>query len=126
DFTIWSIGANGIAHRHIPEDACMTPIMKHGCQLILSAEPLFAVGCAAEMAISESRAVDPESTSDVTPRVERVLTREEQDALTPDAVFGVLRNGNERFVAGTLTARDHSKLVRDAALGQFPKAVILS
>jgi len=58
--------------------------------------------------------------------VNRVLTQEEQAKLTPDEVLTLLKEGNQRFVAGTLTARDHSKLVREAALGQYPKAVILS
>ena len=35
-------------------------------------------------------------------------------------------DGNQRFVLGTLTSRDHSKQVRQAALGQYPKAVVLS
>ncbi|WP_417387069.1 carbonic anhydrase family protein [Gimesia sp.] len=63
---------------------------------------------------------------DVKPLVNRVLTQEEQAKLTPDEVLTMLKEGNQRFVAGTLTARDHSKLVREAALGQYPKAVILS
>jgi carbonic anhydrase len=67
------------------------------------------------------------AASDVaTPRVERVLTQEEQAKLTPSAVLELLKAGNQRFVAGTLTSRDHSELVRDAANGQFPKAMILS
>jgi len=61
-----------------------------------------------------------------TPRVERVLTQEEQDALTPDEVLSALKQGNQRFVAGTVTRRDHSAQVRDAANGQFPKAMVLS
>ena len=60
------------------------------------------------------------------PLVVRVLTQEEQDQLTPNAVLELLMKGNGRFAAGTLTSRDHSKQVREAALGQFPKAVILS
>lgn len=60
------------------------------------------------------------------PLVVRVLTREEQENLTPDDVLELLKAGNKRFTSGTLTSRDHSKLVREAALGQFPKAVILS
>jgi len=60
------------------------------------------------------------------PRVERVLTRAEQDALTPDQVLNELKAGNQRFLSGTLTSRDHSAQVRDAASGQFPKAMILS
>lgn len=60
------------------------------------------------------------------PRNERVLTRQEQEALTPDQVMRYLQEGNQRFASGTLTSRDHSAQVRHAAGGQFPKAVVLS
>ena len=60
------------------------------------------------------------------PRVETVLTQEEQNQLTPDRVVEMLKQGNQRFVSGTLTARDHSRQVRAAAVGQFPKAIVLS
>ncbi len=60
------------------------------------------------------------------PLVNRVLTAQEQAALTPDQVIAILDEGNERFVAGTVTSRDHSAQVRLAAEGQFPKAVVLS
>jgi carbonic anhydrase len=60
------------------------------------------------------------------PPVDRVLTRQQQQALTPDDVLRALKQGNQRFVSGTLTTRDDSALVRDAVKGQFPKAVILS
>ena len=59
-------------------------------------------------------------------RVEKVLSAEEQKALTPDVVLESLKAGNERFLNNDFTARDHSKLVRDASVGQFPKAVIIS
>jgi carbonic anhydrase len=60
------------------------------------------------------------------PLVERVLTEAQQQALTPDSVLLSLRAGNKRFASNNLTARDHSAMVRDAAMGQFPKAVVLS
>lgn len=60
------------------------------------------------------------------PLVERVLSQEEQDALTPADVLTLLKSGNQRFVSGDITSRDHSAQVRDAAGGQFPKAMILS
>jgi len=60
------------------------------------------------------------------PLVERVLTQAEQAALTPDEVLQLLKDGNRRFLSGTVTSRDHSAQVRDAASGQFPKAMILS
>jgi len=75
-----------------------------------------------------SRSDDQTSATnpDIKPRIERVLTKEERDKLTPDEVLQVLKDGNQRFLSGTLTSRDHSKQVRDAVLGQYPKAVILS
>ncbi len=68
----------------------------------------------------------PLVAEEAAPRRERVLTQAEQDALTPDSVLTALQEGNERFVAGNVTKRDHSEMVRQAASGQFPKAVILS
>lgn len=67
-----------------------------------------------------------QSFAEEAPRRERVLTQAEQKALTPAQVLTILKEGNARFVAGSVTKRDHSKLVRDAVGGQFPKAVILS
>jgi carbonic anhydrase len=58
--------------------------------------------------------------------VEAVLTKEQRDALTPDQIIQSFVEGNQRFVANDLTARDHSAQVRQSATGQFPKAVILS
>lgn len=58
--------------------------------------------------------------------VEDVLTKEEQDALTPDMVIQSLKEGNERFMRNDLTARDHSALVRERVKAQYPKAIVLS
>lgn len=60
------------------------------------------------------------------PLVEEVLTQEQRDALTPDEVLNIFKEGNERFINNDLTARDHSEQVRKSATGQFPKAVVLS
>jgi carbonic anhydrase len=60
------------------------------------------------------------------PLVEKVLSAEEQKNLTPDDVLNSLKEGNKRFVSGTMTLRDHSKQIRDAIQGQYPKAIILS
>ncbi len=60
------------------------------------------------------------------PLVEKVLTAQEQKELTPDQVIQSLKDGNNRFCSGSLTMRDHSKQIRDAVSGQFPKAVVLS
>lgn len=56
----------------------------------------------------------------------KVLTKEEQEKLTPQQILGILKQGNEEFVSDNLTIRNNTERVRDAALGQYPKAVILS
>lgn len=58
--------------------------------------------------------------------VEDVLTQEQQNALTPDAVIASFKEGNQRFMNNDLTARDHSSQVRKSTLAQFPKAIVLS
>ena len=60
------------------------------------------------------------------PLREKVLTAEEQQALTSDAVIAALKEGNNRFISNNITARDHSEMVRNAAAAQFPKAVVIS
>lgn len=58
--------------------------------------------------------------------VKTVLTADQQRDLTPDAVVTLLKEGNQRFMDNDLTSRDHSAQVRKSALGQYPKAIILS
>ncbi|MCC8154396.1 MAG: carbonic anhydrase, partial [Tannerellaceae bacterium] len=58
--------------------------------------------------------------------VNSVLTAEEQAKLTPADVIEILKKGNEEFINDNLTIRNNSERVRDAAMGQYPKAVILS
>jgi len=58
--------------------------------------------------------------------VEKVLSKEEQAALTPDEVIKTLKEGNVRFTNNDLTARDHSQQVRNSTMSQYPKAIILS
>jgi carbonic anhydrase len=62
----------------------------------------------------------------MTDPIDTILTREEQERLTPDEVLAILKEGNARFVEGDVTHRDHREQVRLAAGGQFPKAIILS
>lgn len=62
----------------------------------------------------------------IAPLIEKVLSLEEQSKLTPDSVIKILKAGNERFRSNDLTARDHSKQTREAVLGQFPKAIVLT
>jgi carbonic anhydrase len=55
-----------------------------------------------------------------------VMTKQAQDALTPDAVLDDLLQGNGRFVSGELINRDLSAQVAATTSGQYPKAVILA
>ena len=66
-----------------------------------------------------------ETCIDQKPVVEKVLTKEQQDKLTPSMVLNELKQGNQRFINGTLTVRNHNKQVRKSALGQYPKAIVL-
>ncbi len=86
----------------------------------------FAISCTVLLLSGCAKQQTPATIDSATPRASRVLTQEEQAKLTPDAVIRLLKEGNRRFASGTLTQRNHSKQVRDAVSGQFPKAVILS
>lgn len=55
-----------------------------------------------------------------------VRTRAERDALTPAQVLQRFKDGNERFVNGTMTNRDLLAEQRGTAAGQYPSAVVLS
>jgi carbonic anhydrase len=58
--------------------------------------------------------------------INSVLTAEEQASMTPDEIIGRLKKGNENFVNNNLTQRDHSEQRRKSAIGQYPKAIVLS
>jgi carbonic anhydrase len=60
------------------------------------------------------------------PQIEKVTTAAEQQALSPDTILQRLKAGNKRFTENNITARDHSKMVRATAGGQYPKSVVLS
>ena len=53
-------------------------------------------------------------------------TKEEQTALSPDAVLAELLEGNARYVAGEPIERDLPKEIKASSGAQYPKAVILS
>ncbi|WP_299126870.1 carbonic anhydrase family protein [uncultured Winogradskyella sp.] len=58
--------------------------------------------------------------------VKSILTAEEQADMSPDEIIGRLKKGNENFVSNNLTMRDHSAQRREATIGQYPKAIVLS
>ncbi len=69
---------------------------------------------------AEVELVETRGTSD------GVLTRQEQQALSPADVLGILKAGNQRFVSGATTNRDQPRQVQESAAGQHPMAVVLS
>lgn len=52
--------------------------------------------------------------------------RELQDALNPQRVLEIFKEGNERFRKGTPLTRDLNRLLNATSAGQFPMAVVLS
>ncbi|OBX22745.1 carbonic anhydrase [Gelidibacter algens] len=60
------------------------------------------------------------------PEVTRVMTKEDQDNLTPQMVIDDFKAGNERFVNQQTTNRNHGEQIRKTALAQYPKAIVLS
>lgn len=95
----------------------------HFLALTLACFFLF-VSC--EQSTSEQAKPAAEQEEDIVGLVEDVLTKEEQDALTPDMVIQSFKEGNERFMRNDLTQRNHSEQVRKSTNAQYPKAIILS
>jgi carbonic anhydrase len=58
--------------------------------------------------------------------IEKVLTAEEQAALSPDDIVKRLKRGNLRFTKNKLSERNYPAQVSKSILGQFPQAFILS
>lgn len=93
---------------------------------------IFLLGITSCVVSSDKKNVATASKDSVIPSTEqtvlreKVLTAEEQAALTPDMVIQSLKEGNNHFMNNNITSRDHSAMVRNAARAQYPKAVILS
>ena len=55
-----------------------------------------------------------------------VLTEEQRAKLSPQDILDLLKSGNKDFTEDNLTIRNNTQRVRDAAIGQYPLAVVLS
>lgn len=75
---------------------------------------------------AQKDSVSKDSSALVMQPQDHVITKEEQEKLTPDQVIQEFRDGNKRFQSGNATVRNHSIQVRQAVPGQYPKAVVLS
>lgn len=54
------------------------------------------------------------------------LDKATQSRLTPDAVIAALKQGNQRFVSGTMIRRDLTKQVKATGYSQYPMATVVS
>ncbi len=54
------------------------------------------------------------------------ISKDEQTAMTPEAVLDDLINGNKRFIDNKAAKVDNAALINQTTGGQFPKAVVLS
>jgi carbonic anhydrase len=104
--------------------------MKKTFPAIIAAIIITAITSCQSATQAKTQAADTTTANAATvtpaPLEEKVLTAEEQKALTPDSVIQILKDGNKRFMNNNFTSRDNPALVKDAAKGQYPMAVILS
>ncbi len=104
--------------------------MKYNLPVIILVIAIVALIVSCENKVSDQQKTT--SKNDAEPPVKRdsvrtkIMTAEEQKALTPDMVIQRLKDGNKLFLANDVTQRDHSALVSDGIKGQFPMAVILA
>jgi len=70
-------------------------------------------------------ATDQPSTTTVA-EAEPVLTQESRDSMTSAEVLQAFKDGNQRFLDGTMRVRDYEAEIANTAGGQFPYAVVLS
>lgn len=90
---------------------------------LLALTTLLFGGCGS----STKNVTEGKTASKVAHNHRHVLTKTEQDALTPEMVLQEFKEGNERFNSGTITKREHSEEIRKIATGgQYPKAMVLS
>ncbi|NBC58312.1 MAG: carbonic anhydrase [Bacteroidetes bacterium] len=59
-------------------------------------------------------------------KIDKIISKQEQDKMTPDSVLNDLMEGNKRFIENKFEQRDYSSQKISATEGQYPKAIILS
>lgn len=94
-------------------------------QLIALSAIIFVTSCQ-ETKKADAETQESETEIAETKAVGSILTAADQAEMTPDEILGRLKKGNENFVNNNLTQRDHSAQRREAMIGQYPKAIVLS
>ena len=69
-------------------------------------------------------ALTPNLAADENPAT--TMTREAQQAITPDEALAMLKRGNQRFLDDKMVNRDYVAQVKQTSRGQFPFASIVS
>lgn len=88
---------------------------------------LAAILCLSQISCNNQKATNPTQSEDsISISKVDILTADDQAQLTPQAVYERLVQGNKDFTEDNLTIRNNTQRVREASLGQFPKAVVLS
>jgi carbonic anhydrase len=94
--------------------------------VILSIAVILLLSCNNSPKQAAVQASPADSSSASTPAVTKVLTKQDQAALTPDTIVQILKQGNAAFSAGNGTAKNYVAQVKASAGGQYPMALILS
>lgn len=85
------------------------------------------LGAGALAACSTSNVASPSApVSNTAPFRSKSLTKERRDALSPDELIKIAKEGNERFRTGELKHRDFLAEQQSSAAGQYPAAVLLT
>jgi carbonic anhydrase len=66
------------------------------------------------------------ATSSQVPAVSTTIDQPEQSSITPDQAIERLKEGNDRFVSGSMLQRDYPAQVSSSSHGQYPYAAVLA
>jgi len=61
----------------------------------------------------------------LSPTLEKSLTKEQRDSMSPAQILDELKKGNERFRSGKMATRNYRAEQHSSAAGQYPAAVLL-
>ena len=100
--------------------------MKKNINLVLTGIVLMGMVSCEQSTKEEAVVTTNTAVNTLEKPVKSILTAEEQADMSPAEIIGRLKKGNENFVNNNLTRRDHSAQRREAMLGQYPKAIVLS
>jgi carbonic anhydrase len=95
-------------------------------EIAMRLQVLVSVALVVACAAGGCKREEPGNAAVDAPRAPAVQTKEKQAAMTPAEALALLREGNERFVAGQSKIRNLPAKVAATAAGQYPFAVILS